>query len=357
MKRLFIFLLLFVYCLGSSAQMKKRQVEYDITKDRVLYTVGISHLDTEWRWGYTTTIDTYLKNTMLENFKHYGTHYWDIDGNKVKKNLDGDDSRVIMDRVLPFIDDNVAQENPFIAVVWFHTPHKPCVAGPKHKAMYPDQDLEMQNYAGCITAMDEQIGRLREHLEAIKADKNTMVWFCSDNGPETGVGVSGGFRDRKRSLYEGGVRVPGILVWPEKIKMSMETDFPAVTSDYLPTIADAVGISSDKLKYEIDGISLLPMLEGKMTERSKPIGLCIGNQLSLNADKYKMYAVGGEVEYYDIVNDPYETTPLLETKDLKKMTTEMNKMLDSYKGSFQGKEYGTESYQKMEQEWKTSGLK
>ena len=98
------------------------------------------------------------------SFEPYGTHYWDENGNIVTENLEGDDSRVIMDRVLPFIQGNVKKGNPFFAVVWFHTPHKPVVAGPEYRAMYSQYNESMQHYAGSITALDEQIGRLRDFL-------------------------------------------------------------------------------------------------------------------------------------------------------------------------------------------------
>ena len=112
-----------------------------------------------------------------EESEHYGTFYWDINGNKVTDNLKGDNSRVIMDRVLPFIDKAVADKKPFF--VWFHTPHLPCVAGPRHQEII-SHPIHLRNYAGCITAMDEQIGRLRKHLADKGVAGNTMIWFCSD---------------------------------------------------------------------------------------------------------------------------------------------------------------------------------
>lgn len=287
-----------------------------------------------------------------EPFVDYGTYYWDINGNKVSDNLEGDDSRVIMDRVLPFIDESVENNNPFFAVVWFHTPHMPCVAGPKHQEIYKNESFLMRNYAGCITAMDEQIGRLRTHLEALGADENTMIWFCSDNGPENGnPGTTAGFKERKRSLYEGGVRVPGLLVWPEKIKAGFETDIPCVTSDYLPTVMDVLNIEKDKAPNILDGVSLTSLIEGKMTERPKPIGFCIRNQATISDNQYKVYTKNGQAEYYDIVNDPYEKNPLEESDELTGLKKEMQNFLKSCESSFNGEEYGTVSVERMQQKW------
>ncbi len=295
----------------------------------------------------------YLKDG--EVYKSYGTYYWDIKGNKVADNLDGDDSRVIMDRVLPFIDQATTDNDPFLAVVWFHTPHMPCVAGPKYQKMYKDQGLLMRNYAGCITEMDEQIGRLRAYLKEKGADENTMIWFCSDNGPESGnPGITAGFRERKRSLHEGGVRVPGLMVWPDKVKSGFQTDIPCVTSDYLPTIMDILDINKKNALNELDGISLVSLLEGKMKQRPNPIGFCIKNQVSYSDNQYKLYAVNGEFELYDILNDPYEERNIIK-KEPNDVSTEMKtgilEFIKSCRSSFEGNEYGKESFNKLEQKW------
>jgi len=103
------------------------------------------------------------------------------DGVEVKENISGDDSRIIMDRVIPFIEKN--KSTPFFATVWFHTPHEPVVAGPEYKKSYSKHGEMKQNYYGCITAMDDQIGRLRAKLKELDLEENTIIFFCSDNGP------------------------------------------------------------------------------------------------------------------------------------------------------------------------------
>jgi len=294
----------------------------------------------------------YIKSENLSTA--HGTAYWDIDGKKMTDNLEGDDSRVIMDRVLPFIDKSKANDKPFLAVVWFHTPHMPCVAGPKYQQMYKDQDSDMRNYAGCITAMDDQIGRLRAHLNQLGIGENTMIWFCSDNGPEKGnPGITGGFKARKRSFYEGGIRVPGLLVWPEKIKKPFVTDVPCVTSDYLPTIIEALNIDKSEALNKLDGLSLLPLFEGKTPQRKSPIGFAIKEQIAFVDGKYKLYARKGKFELYDISSDPKERVDIASIKKslVKRMSHDYKKWLISCKASFMGEEYGKESFNKLHQEW------
>ncbi len=136
-------------------------------------------------------------------------------------NLEGPASRVVMDRAIDFIDRAATKRQPFFATIWFHEPHDPVVAGPQYQAMYSRYGEGRQHYYGCITAMDEQIGRLRSRLTELGIAGNTMIWFSSDNGPEgrTGQegrfrGSAGGLRGRKRSLFDGGLRVPALLEWP-----------------------------------------------------------------------------------------------------------------------------------------------
>ncbi len=257
----------------------------------------------------------------------FGTNYWTGPGQKATDNLDGDDSRIIMDRAMPFIRNAVSDEQPFFAVIWFHAPHAPVVGGPEYRALYPEHDEESQHYYACITALDEQVGRLRESLKELNVDQNTMVWFCSDNGPEGNPGprkrfqgTAKPFRGRKRSLYEGGIRVPGLLVWPERIKKPRAVDMPCVTSDYLPTVIDVLGDPVPS-GHSIDGISLLPLIDGQLSERPEPIGFQFGRQAAMSGNRYKLVHNSGssrqrsdtgdaaylEWELYDLQSDPSET--------------------------------------------------
>ena len=99
------------------------------------------------------------------------------------ENLEGCDSRVLMDRAIPFIEQAVENGEQFLTTIWFHAPHSPVVAGPEYRAMYSEYSEDEQHYYGCITAIDDQVGRLYHALEAWGVADNTMIWFCSDNGP------------------------------------------------------------------------------------------------------------------------------------------------------------------------------
>jgi len=248
--------------------------------------------------------------------KPYGNDYFVGPGKTVTENMRGDDSRVIMDRALPFIQGAVGKKQPFLAVIWFHTPHSPVVGGPKYREMYAGQPENAQHYYACITAKDEQIGRLRTELKRLGVDGNTMLWFCSDNGPARQgsprhVGSNGGLSGYKLSIREGGIRVPGLLVWPDEVKQPRTISAPCVTSDYFPTILDALGIPlpGDRI---YDGISLLPLIRGERESRGMPIGFLNagGSEAVWMEDRYKLIATRKRVRLYDIPADAAERRDL-----------------------------------------------
>ncbi len=268
----------------------------------------------------------YLKN--LSAAVPYGTYYWNHQGKRLTENLLGDDSKIIMDRAIPFIEQAIAEGSPFFAIVWFHAPHLPVVAGPRHSAQYAQYDSYPKNYFGCITAMDEQVGRLRATLKRLNVSENTLLAFCSDNGPEgnsKAPGSSGVFRGRKRDLYEGGIRVPSLMEWPAVIPAGSQTDFPAVTSDYLPTILDILNIKPLDSR-PMDGMSLLPVIKGELLSRPKPIGFEFGGKLALSDNRFKLVyypekkrgkkdSVKQEIDLpayqlYDLLADPFEKKDL-----------------------------------------------
>jgi arylsulfatase A-like enzyme len=314
------------------------------------------HYAPPWENGFDVCFSTEAKvptwNPMKapKTNRPYGTYYWRQDGTKATKNLDGDDSRVIMDRVVPFIRNAVDKSKPFFAVIWFHTPHLPVLTGPEYRKMYSQYSEDEQHYYGCITAMDEQVGRLRSQLRALGIADNTMLWFCSDNGPEgkdgkhgRTRGSAGPFRGRKRSLFEGGVRVPALLEWPARTKAGQVTDIPCSTSDYFPTILDVLGFRMKGQPEPIDGVSLLPLIEGKMTRRPVPIGFESRNQVSLTDNRYKIYSKDNGKTYmlFDLLDDPGENKDLAAEKPqiLQSMKATLVKWRKSCKDSLAGKDY------------------
>lgn len=285
-----------------------------------------------------------------EEWVRYGTSYFDENGNKVLENLDGDDSRVIMDRAIGFIEENINEDKPFLSVIWMHTPHLPCVAGPEFRELYDGTELE-KAYAGAITAMDMQVGRLAGFLAQKGVSENTVIFFCSDNGPENGTpGNAGIFKGRKRSLNEGGIRVPSFAFWPGHIKPG-SCDIPCSTSDYLPTVCSITGSRTPDMT--IDGKSMAPMLLGNGKQTSKPIGFVYHRRHAVIDGRYKLLFDKGKTTLYDISSDPGETADLSGQKKrvVKKLSRMYDAFISSCHKSFNGEEYGTESVERMAQNW------
>jgi len=285
-------------------------------------------------------------------------------GMVLKDDLHGCDSKIIMDKALAFVENSVKEDRSFFTVIWFHAPHGPVEGHPEYmKTLYPDLPEEKQHYYSVVTALDAQVGVLRSKLRELGIEDHTMLCFTSDNGPEGNPGPrnryqgsAGNFRGRKRSLYEGGIRVPGIIEWPAVIKEPMEIDIPVHTSDYFPTICEVLGCELLD-KRPIDGISLMNMLNGTQKSRAVPIGFQFINhkQRAIMGDRYKLVNNTGEkrsgadnsdlpraeFELYDIVSDPYETKDIStqHPEIVERMKAELNAFLNSCERSNRGEDY------------------
>ncbi len=123
---------------------------------------------------------------------------------------------VTADAAIEFIRKRAKSGRPFLAVVWFGSPHGPHEAVERDRALYKDQSKKLQNFYGEITGLDRAVGKLRKELRALGIQNDTIFWYCSDNGGLPGVGSTGG-RGNKGNVYEGGLRVPAILEWPARI--------------------------------------------------------------------------------------------------------------------------------------------
>ena len=307
---------------------------------------------------------------------HIGAHYWtgheqhiDIDS----PTLAGDASAIIVRETMRFIDDAVAAERPFFAVVWFHPPHSP------HRLdqatldeFYTAEELSQMNdyekaYYSGITAMDKEIGRLRAHLRTLGIQDDTLVTFTSDNGLSQSVRLDdreeakGGLRGFKGSIWEGGVRVPGIAEWPGQIAPG-ETSTPMITSDYLPTLLDIWELDLPDSR-PLDGESMSEVLFG---DRSAPrlgrlrfddcadpvperaVGepedcdsagrnrggrglMTVGGGRSILDDRYKLISLtsGREWELYDLLEDPREQTPVATNADVDSKPPEVQAIFTS----------------------------
>lgn len=186
---------------------------------------------------------------------------------------EGEGSHVTVEAAIGFVRQAVRQKRPFLAVVWFGSPHAPHIATDEYRAMYADQPAKLQNFYGEITAMDHAIGLLREELRRLGAAENTLVWYTSDNGALP-VGSAGGLRGRKGALYEGGLRVPTVIEWPARIREPRVSEVLSGTVDIYPTLLDLAGVAMRE-PPPLDGVSLVPLIDGKMRRRDTSLGFWV----------------------------------------------------------------------------------
>jgi arylsulfatase A-like enzyme len=286
------------------------------------------------------------------------------DGKALEPNdptLAGGAARVVVDRAVPFIEKAVAEGKPFLSVVWFHAPHEDIEAGPDYLKMYEGHG-EGAHYYGCITELDEQVGRIRAKLDELGVADNTLIFFCSDNGPEGKAptkrrqGVTNGLRGRKRDLYDGGVRVPALACWPGTLQAGAEVDTPLSTLDYFPTIGKLTGYEMPDAR-PIDGQDLLPIIAGKTDTREKAIPFIRSGEFSLVKDDYKLLLPKGEL--YDLSEDWSETTNVAAAhpERVELMSKEVAEFLASFEKSYSGADYNDPAYKPMGKWKKVGGIK
>ena len=264
----------------------------------------------------------------------------------------GDGSDAIVAEALAFIKKNAESKTPFFAVVWFGSPHIPLLP--------TKEDLQAAGghaYYGEMIGVDRSMGALRDGLRKLGIADNTMLWFNSDNGaweveakgPDA-FGSNGVLRGHKGQIWEGGVRVPGLIEWPARIKKPFVSNVPVVTSDIYPTIVDLLDIDVSDRTQPIDGISILPLLDGKMDKRPKGIGfwcpegddILSETKVAWTDNQYKLYKRGkNKFELYDLDADVSEKTDIAsEHADIvKRMKADMEAWQQSVTRSYHGKDY------------------
>jgi arylsulfatase A-like enzyme len=193
--------------------------------------------------------------------------------------------------------------------------------------------------------MDRSLGTLRKSLRELAIADNTLLVFCSDNG---GLGkikpdTVGGLRGNKGSVFEGGIRVPGVMEWPAVIKPRV-TDYPACVMDLFPTVADIVGLPESVMIKPLDGISLKPLFDSQIKERKSYIGFRYRSKRALVNDRYKLLSnnlADGKFELYDLIEDVKESRDISHEEpqrfaEMKQQLIDWNASVDA---SFAGRDY------------------
>jgi N-acetylgalactosamine-6-sulfatase len=269
------------------------------------------------------------------------------------------------DKALAFIEKY--HDRPFFINLWLHETHTAHFPKEAYMKQFAHLDEFEQVYAAILAEGDDRVGRILAALDAHGLTENTLVIFSSDNGPERqrpdrktmkdysydgavldgyataySVGSSGGLRGRKRSLYEGGIRVPFIVRWPAQTPAGQVNTTSVMNAvDLLPTFLEIAGIDLPDA-YEPDGQSILPALRGEEWQRSQPIfwetrgGLPEGDnwpRMAIRDRDWKLLMdfEGKRIELYNIPDDPSESKNL--ASEYPERVAALRAQLEAWKAS------------------------
>ena len=172
----------------------------------------------------------------------------------------------IGDEVVKFIEKN--KENNFFAYVPFFSVHTPIQSKSEYEKKYRNKESNeyhnREDYAGMIQSLDENIGKILEKIDKLNLSKNTLIIFTSDNGGIKAISNQYPLRAGKGSYYEGGIKVPMIFSWPEKIQAGSTSNERVSNIDFYPTIKKIIGYNKT---IDLDGEDLTPIFNSKALKK------------------------------------------------------------------------------------------
>ena len=248
-----------------------------------------------------------------------GGYFLPLEENGRPLTLDGYLTDVLSDAAVRFIERHA--ERPYFLYVAYNAPHTPLQAPQAYIRRYASiADPKRRVYAAMVTAMDAGIGRILEALERTHQLERTLVFFLSDNGgiPRTSGSSNGPLRGTKGMLYEGGIRVPFLVSWPERLPKGRRYAEPVSSLDIAATAAAVAGLDA-KAAAGLEGINLVPYLSG---ERQEPPQRALfwradgGTRWAVRKGRWKLVkpAANEAVELYDLQEDIAEANDLAKQK-------------------------------------------
>ncbi len=204
-------------------------------------------------------------------------------------------------------------DKPFVLYLAYNAPHYPMHAPPEYLDRFPDLPPERRIMAAMIAAVYDGVGEVVAELERLGIRDNTCIFFCSDNGPSRETrnwldgttspyygGTTGPFRGHKFSLFDGGLRVPGIINFPRSIAPGQVIDQPIASMDVLPTMLGLAGASQPD---ECDGVDLSPLLLRGESLPQRDLFFEQGEQTAVRRGDWKLVLKPREVEHQGPVTE------------------------------------------------------
>jgi len=273
-------------------------------------------------------------------------HPW-IEWNTVKGGKPGEYlTDRLTDEALKFIEKN--KNKPFFLYLSHYAVHTPIQAKEKILLKYKDADPDIKRghiypkYAAMIESVDQSLGLILKKLEELNLSDDTIIIFTSDNGGHGKWTSNYPFRGNKGNFYEGGIRVPLIVKWSNKINSQQIFEDPVIGNDFYPTILEMAEISLIPSQH-MDGISLWPSIKsGKKIKRNRlfwhfPNYIGAGHPdpskptSVIRKGKWKLIEnlENGEVQLFDLKKDVSEKTDL--SNKLIKKVVELKNELNNWR--------------------------
>ncbi len=255
------------------------------------------------------------------------------------------------DRAIAFLRGRAGTKQPFFLYLAFTNSHFAIEAPADEIAAYNGKFAETDpqkpfnaTYAAMIARLDKNVGKVKRTLDELNLSRDTLIVFTSDQGATFEVGNRGAsvyhdsnrpFRGQKRTVWEGGVRVPSFALWPGRIPAGSSNDEVMHAIDLLPTFVAAAG-STVKTDWKVDGVNLWPVWLG--TERAPDRTIFWewrsegGNQVAATRGKYKLVITNqGKAELFDVIADPAERRDLSAIRNQE--ASSLRKALNSWLAS------------------------
>ncbi|MEZ6117345.1 MAG: sulfatase [Pirellulaceae bacterium] len=312
------------------------------TLPTVLKTVGYdTAIVGKWHLGFESPnrpeergfdhVEAYLGDMMDDYYSHrrHNINYM-VRGNKT---IDpkGHATDLFTDWACQYLNSRRESNRPFFLYLAYNAPHTP-IQPPedwlaKVKQREPEISAARAKLVALIEHLDHGIGQVMQTLHELPFADNTIVVFTSDNGGQLNVSANNGaLRDGKQSMYEGGLKVPAAVVWPNHIQSGRRTNQPVLTMDLYPTLCEIAGINLANQHVPVDGISIRPLLAGEPQETSDRdlffhrreggdrYGGLVINAVRRGNWKLLQNSPFAPLELYNLADDPQEQHDLAETQ-------------------------------------------
>jgi arylsulfatase A-like enzyme len=265
-----------------------------------------------------------FRGGSIDYFGHFGTdHKHDLWNDDVEIHETAYSTLLFGQHAVDAINGFARDGRPFFLSLHFNAPHWPWESVEdeaeserlRTKAIQDYDGGTQRTYQRMIQAMDVQVGRVLQALDANGLTRNTIVIFTSDNGGER-FADTWPFTGRKMELLEGGLRVPTIFSWPARVPQGVTSDQVAISMDWLPTLLAAAGTVPDPA-YPPDGMNLLPTLTGGVAAQPRQLFWRYKNNLQQahRDGDFKYLKIRDNTFLFNVVDDPMERANL---KDRRK---------------------------------------